>query len=147
GPGALRPAGRERGRARADRDDRRGDRRADRSPGAGPRREALRESRDRGRRAVPLRGRRAGTERRTAMIGAFAVTLLLGCAPPQPAPAQGTDHPPADIRSERRVRCLVDAPDGCSGCDQGTTCVYEQMKEYDCVYIVYGTKCEDAPKK
>ena len=72
------------------------------------------------------------------MIGAFLllVALLSGCAAPS------TDHPPADIKSEKLVRCLVDTPEGCSGCDQGATCVYKQMKEYDCVYIVYGTKCD-----
>ena len=41
------------------------------------------------------------------------------------------------------MRCLIDTPEGCTGCDQGDTCVYQQMKEYDCVYIVYGTKCDD----
>ena len=53
------------------------------------------------------------------------------------------DRPPADLRSEELVRCLIDTPEGCTGCDQGDTCVYQQMKEYDCVYIVYGTKCDD----
>lgn len=73
------------------------------------------------------------------MIGAIALALLFGCAEPaQPS----RDSPPADIKSDKLVRCLVDTPDGCTGCDQGTTCVYQQMKAYDCVYIVYGTKCE-----
>ena len=83
------------------------------------------------------------------MIGTIALALLFGCAepaqpPPTPAPpAQpSTDSPPADIKSDKLVRCLVDTPEGCNGCDQGATCVYKQMKEYDCVYIVYGTKCE-----
>jgi hypothetical protein len=67
--------------------------------------------------------------------------LLAACAAPATEPAQ--DHPPADLKSETLVRCLIDAPDGCSGCDRGDTCVYKQMKEYDCVYIVYGTKCEN----
>ncbi len=66
--------------------------------------------------------------------------LLAACAVAT-GPAQ--DHPPADLRSETLVRCLIDTPDGCSGCDRGDTCVYKQMKEYDCVYIVYGTKCEN----
>jgi hypothetical protein len=75
---------------------------------------------------------------------AFAVLVAaLACAqsdktPPADPPR---DAPPADLKSETLVRCLVDAPDGCTGCDQGDTCVYKQMKEYDCVYIVYGTKC------
>ena len=71
--------------------------------------------------------------------------LLAACAapatPPMSAPAQ--DHPPADLHSLTLVRCLIDTPDGCTGCDRGDTCVYQQMKEYDCVYIVYGTKCEN----
>jgi hypothetical protein len=75
----------------------------------------------------------------------FPVLVLLGCmapsAPPPAATAPPVDHPPADLKSEALVRCLVDTPDGCTGCDQGDTCVYKQMKEYDCVYIVYGTKC------
>lgn len=77
------------------------------------------------------------------MIGALALALMFGCAEPAQPPAQpSTDNPPADIKSEKLVRCLVDTPDGCTGCDQGATCVYEQMEEYDCVYIVYGTKCD-----
>jgi len=67
--------------------------------------------------------------------------LLAACAAPASGPVQ--DHPPADLRAETLVRCLIDTPDGCSGCDRGDTCVYQQMKEYDCVYIVYGTKCEN----
>ncbi|HTO55990.1 MAG TPA: hypothetical protein VMR50_21585 [Myxococcota bacterium] len=79
----------------------------------------------------------------------FACVLALACAPAAPIPVApttvaqpSTDHPPADLRSEKLVRCLIDSPDGCDGCDKGDTCVYKQMKEYDCVYIVYGTKCE-----
>ena len=74
----------------------------------------------------------------------FPLLAALACAPSAPPPAAATapaDHPPADIQSDTLVRCLVDTPDGCTGCDQGDTCVYKQMKEYDCVYIVYGTKC------
>jgi hypothetical protein len=72
--------------------------------------------------------------------------LALGCASPAsepPVAAAPADHPPADLKSDKLVRCLVDTPDGCSGCDQGDTCVYQQLKEYDCVYVVYGTKCGD----
>ena len=80
----------------------------------------------------------------------LALALLLAAcaapatpsAPPTSPPA-AQDHPPADLRSETLVRCLIDTPDGCTGCDRGDTCVYKQMKEYDCVYIVYGTKCEN----
>ncbi len=57
--------------------------------------------------------------------------------------ANQLDRPPADLRPDELVRCLIDTPEGCTGCDQGDTCVYQQMKEYDCVYIVYGTKCDD----
>jgi len=80
------------------------------------------------------------------MIGRLALALLFVCAavPARAADPNTADHPPADIKSDKLVRCLVDTPDGCTGCDQGSTCVYKQMKEYDCVYIVYGTKCEDA---
>jgi hypothetical protein len=74
---------------------------------------------------------------RKLSLAAFLV--LSACAAPAAAPTQ--DHPPADLKTETLVRCLIDTPDGCSGCDQGDTCVYKQMKEYDCVYIVYGTKC------
>jgi len=72
-----------------------------------------------------------------------ALFALVACADPtapRAVPATA-DHPPADLKSEAMVRCLVDTPDGCSGCDRGDTCVYKQMKEYDCVYVVYGTKC------
>ena len=75
----------------------------------------------------------------------LALALLTGalaCAGAAPQSADPPkDSPPADLKSETLVRCLIDSPDGCSGCDQGDTCVYKQMKEYDCVYIVYGTKC------
>ena len=76
-------------------------------------------------------------------IAAALLLCTLACsAAPPPAPADPSrDAPPADLKSETLVRCLIDAPDGCSGCDRGDTCVYKQMKEYDCVYIVYGTKC------
>jgi len=73
------------------------------------------------------------------------LVFLAGPDPNAPAPApapSASDSPPADIKSDKMVRCLVDTPDGCTGCDQGKTCVYKQMKEYDCVYIVYGTKCD-----
>lgn len=69
------------------------------------------------------------------------LALLLAACAPAPAGEPAQDHPPADLRSESLVRCLIDTPDGCTGCDQGDTCVYQQMKEYDCVYVVYGTKC------
>ena len=98
-----------------------------------------------------------------ARLMAVALTLgaaVLGCTATtsarenenatQPIPAAEAeretgqfDRPPADLRSEELVRCLIDTPEGCTGCDQGDACVYQQMKEYDCVYIVYGTKCED----
>ena len=83
------------------------------------------------------------------MAGRLLLALFLACAaaPARAADPNQADHPPADIKSDKLVRCLVDTPDGCKGCDQGSTCVYEQMKEYDCVYIVYGTKCDDPPKK
>ena len=82
------------------------------------------------------------------MIGTVALALFIAFTAPAEPPAEpnAADHPPADIKSDKVVRCLVDTPDGCTGCDQGSTCVYKQMKEYDCVYIVYGTKCDDAPK-
>ena len=77
-----------------------------------------------------------------ARVLALAAFFALACAAAAPeAPAPPADRPPADLHSEALVRCLVDTPDGCTGCDQGDTCVYKQMKEYDCVYIVYGTKC------
>ncbi len=68
--------------------------------------------------------------------------LLAACASPPPEPSTPTRvEPPADVKSDSLVRCLVDSPDGCSGCDQGDTCVYQQLSEWDCVYVVYGTKC------
>jgi hypothetical protein len=90
--------------------------------------------------------------RATIALGIVCAALACGnvsapVRPPVSAPAStpvgepSRDAPPADLKSETIVRCLVDTPDGCSGCDQGDTCVYKQMKEYDCVYIVYGTKC------
>jgi hypothetical protein len=95
----------------------------------------------------PLAGPRRSHKDMTARIrfgaAAVLVTCALACAPrPPEAPEVGADRPPADLKSESLVRCLIDTPDGCTGCDQGDTCVYKQMKEYDCVYIVYGTKCE-----
>lgn len=81
------------------------------------------------------------------MRARIAVAILLGvaaCAGGAPKPQDPSrDAPPADLKTETLVRCLIDAPDGCSGCDRGDTCVYKQMKEYDCVYIVYGAKCEN----
>jgi hypothetical protein len=76
-------------------------------------------------------------------IAAALLLCTLACSAARTPPAAEPSHdaPPADVKSETLVRCLIDAPDGCSGCDQGDTCVYKQMKEYDCVYIVYGTKC------
>jgi len=81
------------------------------------------------------------------MIGMLALALFAVCAAAPAADPNTADHPPADIKSDKRVRCLVDTPDGCTGCDQGSSCVYQELPEYDCVYIVYGTKCEDAPKQ
>ena len=79
---------------------------------------------------------------KTRLTLAAALLFALACAKPaMETPDVASDHPPADLKSESLVRCLVDTPDGCSGCDQGDTCVYQEMKEYDCVYIVYGTKC------
>jgi hypothetical protein len=77
---------------------------------------------------------------------ALLLAFGLSCAAPAPKPSVSAPparvDPPAEVKSETLVRCLVDSPDGCTGCDKGDTCVYQQMKEYDCVYIVYGTKCE-----
>ena len=53
------------------------------------------------------------------------------------------NQPPAEIQQAgEMVRCLIDSPPGCDGCDQGDTCVYEQLSSYDCVYVVYGTACK-----
>ncbi|HXZ86755.1 MAG TPA: hypothetical protein VEI82_14835 [Myxococcota bacterium] len=79
---------------------------------------------------------------RVRLLPILALAALACADPTAPAPVP-VDHPPADLKSEALVRCLVDAPEGCSGCDQGQSCVYKQMKEYDCVYVVYGTKCAD----
>lgn len=88
--------------------------------------------------------RRAARRSSLVRVRTFALGPLfaLACAAAVPeAPGPTADRPPADLHSEAMVRCLVDAPDGCAGCDRGDTCVYKQMKEYDCVYIVYGTNC------
>jgi len=61
-----------------------------------------------------------------------------------PSESGTIDAPPADIRKEGEiVRCLVDSPDGCEGCDKGDTCVYQEMSSYDCVYVLYGTACTE----
>ncbi len=72
-------------------------------------------------------------------------------APPEAAPVEAApagqeaaapfDAPPADVKSTEKVRCLVDSPPGCDGCDKGDTCAYEELTRYDCVYVVYGTDC------
>ena len=60
------------------------------------------------------------------------------------AGAAELNAPPADLRREgERVRCLIDSPPGCDGCDRGDTCVYEELSAYDCVYVVYGTSCSE----
>ncbi|HVP27894.1 MAG TPA: hypothetical protein VMW35_01860 [Myxococcota bacterium] len=46
--------------------------------------------------------------------------------------------------SKAVVCCLIDTPEGCTGCGQGSSCVYQKMEEHQCVYVVYGTKCDDA---
>ena len=58
--------------------------------------------------------------------------------------AEEFNAPPADVRREgETVRCLIDSPPGCDGCDRGNTCVYEELSAYDCVYVVYGTNCSE----
>jgi hypothetical protein len=54
------------------------------------------------------------------------------------------DAPPPDVKDTAKVRCLVDSPPGCDGCDKGDTCEYEELTRYDCVYVVYGTDCSKA---
>src|SRR5262245_56817383 len=49
-----------------------------------------------------------------------------------PSDAQ-IDSPPPDVKSTEKVRCLIDSPPGCEGCDKGDTCVYEELTRYDCV--------------
>ena len=92
------------------------------------------------------------------LVCTCATSLALACSPGEdagvpPLAAQGSeaasssdaaaqiDAPPADVQSTVKVRCLVDSPPGCEGCDKGDTCVYEEMARYDCVYVVYGTDC------
>jgi hypothetical protein len=60
---------------------------------------------------------------------------------PPEAAAGEVNAPPPDIKSTEQVRCLVDSPPGCEGCDKGDACVYEELSRYDCVYVVYGTDC------
>ena len=51
------------------------------------------------------------------------------------------DAPPPDVKDTEKVRCLVDSPPGCDGCDKGDSCAYQEMTRYDCVYVVYGKDC------
>jgi hypothetical protein len=96
------------------------------------------------------------------MLCGIAASLALACSPREEAPAPAPpveagadaapattpegeaaqfDAPPADVKSTEKVRCLVDSPPGCEGCDKGDTCEYEELTQYDCVYVVYGTDC------
>ena len=90
---------------------------------------------------------------------ALAAALALGCSPGEESPAAPAveagadaasvpddaaaqfDAPPADVQSAEKVRCLVDSPPGCDGCDKGDACVYEERTRYDCIYVIYGTDC------
>ena len=85
----------------------------------------------------------------------LSALIAVACVrPPPEAPATGAssaeavpsasqvDNPPDDLKSDQPVRCLIDTPEGCTGCDQGASCVYEELPEYDCIYIVYGAKCD-----
>jgi hypothetical protein len=94
------------------------------------------------------------------VLCALAAAVVLACSPGEEAtpaapaveagaeiaPAAGDaaaqfDAPPADVQSSEKVRCLVDSPPGCDGCDKGDTCVYEERTRYDCVYVIYGADC------
>jgi hypothetical protein len=97
------------------------------------------------------------------VLCALAAVAVLACSPREetgtPAPAGEPavdaapdapagqdaaaqfDAPPSDVKSTEKVRCLVDSPPGCAGCDKGDTCAYEELTRYDCVYVVYGTDC------
>lgn len=94
------------------------------------------------------------------VLCALAAVAALACSPREetatPAPAEAAavdaapagqdaaaqfDAPPSDVKSTEKVRCLVDSPPGCEGCDKGDTCGYEELTRYDCVYVVYGTDC------
>ena len=87
------------------------------------------------------------------LLSALIAIACVGSPPEQPAtdassaqavtPASQVDHPPEDLKSDKLVRCLIDTPEGCTGCDQGTSCVYQELPEYDCIYIVYGAKCNE----
>jgi hypothetical protein len=76
-----------------------------------------------------------GTTQPSAPVAASASEV------PAELAAGELDAPPADIKSTEKVRCLVDSPPGCDGCDKGDACVYEALSRYDCVYVVYGTDC------
>ena len=69
------------------------------------------------------------------------VDAAVEAAPAPEDAASQIDAPPADVKSTEKVRCLVDSPPGCEGCDKGDTCAYEELTRYECVYVVYGTDC------
>ncbi len=87
------------------------------------------------------------------LLSALIAIACAGSPPEQPPtdtssaqavpPASQVDHPPEDLKSDKLVRCLIDTPEGCTGCDQGTSCVYQELPEFDCIYIVYGAKCDE----
>jgi hypothetical protein len=89
--------------------------------------------------------RRSAMRVSMATVAGMVAVWMGACSGPvagRPSEPGTIDAPPADVRKAGEVvRCLVDSPDGCQGCDKGETCVYQEMSSYDCVYVVYGTAC------
>jgi len=90
----------------------------------------------------------------TALLGAALAAALVSPAPapsppPLTAPAAGPERrlrladeaPP--LPGDEPVCCLIDTPEGCTGCGKGDTCVYQTMSAHECVLVVYGTRCDD----
>lgn len=88
----------------------------------------------------------------TALLGAALAAALVSPAPapsppPLPALAAGPERRLADeappLPGDEPVCCLIDTPEGCTGCGKGDTCVYQTMSAHQCVLVVYGTRCDD----
>jgi hypothetical protein len=88
----------------------------------------------------------------TALPGLALAAALV--SPPRAAspPPVATALPASPLRvadqapplpGDEPVCCLIDTPQGCSGCGQGDTCVYQTMSAHECILVVYGTRCDD----
>jgi hypothetical protein len=79
----------------------------------------------------------------TALVSSQRVATAPPAADAAPSPLLQLADAAPPLPGDEPVCCLIDTPQGCSGCGKGDTCVYQTMSAHECILVVYGTRCDD----